>query len=102
MNTFRSATQSLLVCVHRDLRNIENCYVRVSMRQQVIDECGFAAAYIDDCRTSGSDPFDEGERSLKMRSVPTHRVRRFLGVDLLPVSMRVHSSYLLSSGVCLT
>src|SRR6266496_6661358 len=99
MSAFRSAAQSLLVCVHGDLRNIQNRHVVVSMRQQVINEGGLPAAYVNDCGASGRDLFDESKRSLKVRAVPTHRVRCFLGVDPFPVGLSVHKSYLRSSSL---
>src|SRR5690242_15353407 len=60
------------------------------MRQQVIDECGFSSAHINDCRISRRDSFDESKRSLKVRAVPTHRIRRLFRVDLFPVGLSVH------------
>src|SRR6185312_4470874 len=60
------------------------------MRQQVIDESGLSTTDINDCRTSGRDSFDESKRSLKVRAVPTDRIRRFFRVNLFPVGLSVH------------
>jgi hypothetical protein len=93
MNASRSVTESLLVCVHGDLRNIQNGYVLVYTSQQVVNEGGLSATYINDCRASGRDSLDERKRSLKVRAVPTYLVRCFLRVDLLPVRLSIHRKY---------
>jgi hypothetical protein len=92
MDTFRGFTQSFLVCIDGGLRNIENGDVLVSAGEEVIDQCGFTTADINDgYRASRSRLFYKPERCLKVRTVPTDCVRGFLCVDLLPVGLCVHT-----------
>ena len=54
--------------------------------KQVVDQRRGAGADIEDrCIAVESQRIDEGQRSIEMRPVPTHRVRRFRRVHLLPM-----------------
>ena len=82
MDTFRCHTQSFLTHFEGRLRYIKDSDVLISSRQEVIYQCGFTAAYIDNrCRFSESALFYKAERLLKVRTIPTDCIRSFLRVD---------------------
>jgi len=92
MHALKGLAQPFSVHIDGCLRDIEDCDVLVPTGEEVIDERGFTSAYIDNgCREVASGTFDELQRGLKVRSVPTDCVWSFLRVDLFPMSLCIHT-----------
>jgi len=84
--------QSFPVRIDGRLRNIEDGDVLVSAGEKVIDQRGFTAANINDrSRPTRSRLLYQGERRLKVRTVPTDCVGGFLCVDFFPMGLCVHT-----------
>src|SRR5690348_645536 len=84
-------SQSLSACFNRLGGQIQHSYISVSISQQVIDQSRTAAADIDNRRRAiGYRLPYQGERTIKMRRVPTRLSRWLAPIDLVPVLAIVH------------
>ena len=100
VNSLCGLSQPLPAGLDGDLRDIQDCDVLKSSCDQVVNERGFASAYVDDRSgkiTRGS--FDQGQRGFQVLAVPAHLVGRFGGVNFLPMRFYVHGNGLVLIGI---
>ena len=89
----RDRSESLPGDVDRRLGNIQNGNVAKTVQKQIVDECRLSPTYVDNrCRTVRHGFLDQGERSFKVRAIPTDSIRSFLAVDLVPMSRFAHGA----------
>ena len=93
MDQFCGQTQAPLGHVDSGLRNIEDGDVLIAPRKEVINECRFASADVNDGGCAGiCRPHYQSKRGFKVRTVPTDRIWCLGRVDLFPMRLCIHAS----------
>lgn len=92
LNAFGSCFQAFLGHIDCGLRYIQNGDVLVASREEVIYESGFAPTNVyDGCGFVSDRSRYQGERGFEVGTIPTERVRRFVGVNRIPMCLDAHA-----------